>query len=130
MEEDAARIIELNHNRWESEDASRVMKTVFKGRLVFVWTVEHIRAHFIICFITLLLFRIMEEELDCKYTSSQIIEKLRSMTRNIIKGEAYRPNFTRNDLTDDLHQKASFRSDTEFGTRQELKQFMANIKKH
>lgn len=126
----AARIIELNHNRWESEDAFRVIKNDFKGRPVFVWTAEHIRAHFIICFITLLLFRIMELELDYKYTSTQIIEKLRSMTMNIIKGEGYKPNFTRDDLTDDLHQKAGFRLDTEIVTRQKLKQIMANIKKH
>ncbi|WP_289823822.1 hypothetical protein, partial [Paramuribaculum intestinale] len=96
---------------------------------VFVWTAEHIRAHFIVCFITLLLFRIMEKELNYKYTSSAIIEKLRSMTMNIVKGEGYKPNFTRDDLTDDLHAKAGFRLDTEIVTRQKIKQIIANIKK-
>lgn len=128
LSDDVPKIFELNHNRWESEDAFRIIKTDFKGRPVFVWTAEHIRAHFIVCFITLLLFRIMEKELDYKYTSSAIIEKLRSMTMNIVKGEGYKPNFTRDDLTDDLHAKAGFRLDTEIVTRQRIKQIIANIK--
>uniref|UniRef100_UPI0025A93856 hypothetical protein n=1 Tax=uncultured Muribaculum sp. TaxID=1918613 RepID=UPI0025A93856 len=61
--------------------------------------------------------------------SSAIIEKLRSMTMNIVKGEGYKPNFTRDDLTDDLHAKAGFRLDTEIVTRQKIKQIIANIKK-
>lgn len=129
LKDEVARIIELNHNRWESEDAFRVIKSDFKGRPVFVWTAEHIRAHFIICFITLALFRILEKELGYKYTSSVIIDKLRSMSMNIVRGEGYRPNFTRDDLTDDLHQKAGFRLDTEIVTRQKIKQIIANIKK-
>lgn len=47
LSDNVTKIIELNHNRWESEDAFRVIKTDFKGRPVFVWTAEHIRAHFI-----------------------------------------------------------------------------------
>lgn len=129
LNDNAERIMELNHNRWESEDAFRVIKTDFKGRSVFVWTAEHIRAHFIICFITLLLFRILEKELGYRYTSSSIIEKLRSMTMNIMKGDGYKPNFIRDDLTDDLHQKAGFRLDTEIVTKQKIRQIVANIKK-
>lgn len=85
LSDDVDKIIELNHNRWDSEDAFRVIKTDFKGRPVFVWTAEHIRAHFMVCFITLVLFRIMEKELDYRHTSSSIMEKLRSMTMNIVK---------------------------------------------
>lgn len=129
LEDEVPRIIELNHNRWESEDAFRVIKTDFKGRPVFVWTAEHIRAHFLICFITLVLFRILENELGYKYTSSVIIDKLRSMTMNIVKGEGYRPNFTRDDLTDELHRIAGFRLDTEIVTRQRIRQIISNIKK-
>ena len=42
LSDNVTKIIELNHNRWESEDAFRVIKTDFKGRPVFVWTAEHI----------------------------------------------------------------------------------------
>lgn len=128
LTDDADFIISMNHNRWESEDAFRVIKTDFKGRPVFVWTDQHIKAHFVICFIALLLFRILEHELEYKYTSSEIISTLRSMTMNIIHGEGYRPNFTRTDLTDALHEKAGFRTDTEIVTNQKIRQILASIK--
>lgn len=122
-------IIELNHNRWESEDCFRVMKTDFKARPVFVWTDEHIKAHFLICFISLMIFRVLESQLKYKYTAPEILSKLREMTLNIIPGDGYRPNYTRTDLTDALHQNAGFRTDTEIVTRQKIKQIISSIKK-
>lgn len=121
-------ILRLNHNRWESEDAFRVIKTDFKARPVFVWTDGHIRGHFIICFMALLLLRILESELKHEYTSSQIISTLRDMTMNIIPGEGYRPNYTRTDLTDAMHELAGFRTDTEIVTNQKIKQIIKMVK--
>lgn len=121
-------ILRLNHNRWESEDAFRVLKTDFKARPAFVWTDEHIKGHFIVCFIALLLFRILESELQYRYTSSQIISTLRSMTLNIIPGEGYRPDYTRTDLTDALHDIAGFRTDTQIITNQKIKQILKMVK--
>lgn len=122
-------IFELNHNRWESEDCFRVLKTDFKARPAFVWTDNHIKAHFLICFIALLIFRILENKLNYKYTAPQIISKLREMTLNIIPGEGYRPNYTRTNLTDSLHEWAGFRTDTEIVTNQKIKQIISTIKK-
>ncbi len=121
-------IIELNHNRWESEDCFRVLKTDFKARPVFVRSDNHIKAHFITCFISLLIFRILECRLKYKYTAPEIIAALRGMTLNIIPGEGYRPNFTRTDLTDSLHEIAGFRTDTEIVTNQKIKQIIRGIK--
>ena len=122
-------IIELNHNRWESEDCFRVLKTDFKARPVFVWNDNHIKAHFMICFISLLIFRILESKLEYKYTASKIISTLREMTLNIIHGEGYRPNYTRSDLTDALHEMAGFRTDTEIVTNLKIKQIISSIKR-
>ena len=122
-------IIGLNHNRWESEDCFRVLKTDFKARPAFVWTDSHIKAHFLVCFIALLVFRILENKLKYRYTASEIISKLREMTLNIIPGEGYRPNYIRTDLTDDLHEWAGFRTDTEIVTTQRIKKIISNIKK-
>lgn len=121
-------ILRLNHNRWESGDAFRVIKTDFKARPVFVWTDGHIRGHFITCFMALLLLRILESELKHEYTSSQIISTLRDMTMNIIPGEGYRPNYTRTDLTDALHELAGFRTDTEIVTNHKIKQIIKMVK--
>jgi hypothetical protein len=51
------------------------------------------------------------------------------MSLNIIPGEGYRPNYTRTDLTDSLHETAGFRTDTEIVTIQKIKQITSNIKK-
>lgn len=128
LNDNADRILRLNHNRWESEDAFRVLKTDFKARPAFVWTDSHIKGHFIICFMALLLFRILENELQYKYTSSQIISTLRGMTLNIIPGEGYRPNYTRTDLTDALHEIVGFRTDTQIVTNQKIKQILNMVK--
>lgn len=122
-------ITELNHNRWESEDCFRVLKTDFKARPVFVWNDNHIKAHFITCFIALMIFRILESQLKYKYTAPEILAKLREMTLNVIPGDGYRPNYTRNDLTDALHANAGFRTDTEIVTNQKIKQIVSSIKK-
>lgn len=122
-------VIKLNHNRWESEDSFRVLKTDFKARPAFVWTDSHIRAHFMVCFIALLIFRIMECELNYEYTVPAIISKLREMTLNILPGDGYRPNYTRTALTDALHRVAGFRTDTEIVTNQRIKKIMSDIKK-
>lgn len=129
LNDPVAEIIEMNSERWESEDSFRVVKTDFKGRPAFVWTDNHIKAHFITCFIALLIFRILESQLGYRYTSSQIISTLRQMTLNNINGEGYRPNYTRTDITDDLHEIAGFRTDTEIVTLQKAKQIIASVKK-
>lgn len=50
------------------------------------------------------------------------------MTLNIIPGEGYRPNYTRTDLTDALHEKAGFRTDTQIVTNQKIKQILKMVK--
>lgn len=125
----AFEIFEMNHNRWESEDAFRVLKTDFKARPAFVWTDQHIKGHFIVCFMALLIFRILEKQLDYRHTSTEILSKLREMTMNILPGEGYRPNYTRDDLSDLLHETAGFRTDTEIVTNQKIKQILNSIKK-
>lgn len=124
----ASEIIALNHNRWESEDAFRVIKTDFRGRPAFVWTDEHIKAHFLTCFIALLIYRILEKRLPKGTTSPQLLATLRSMTLNIIKGEGYKPNYTRTDLTDALHEQAGFRTDTEIITNSTIKSILRMVK--
>lgn len=129
LNDDADQILRMNHNRWESEDAFRVLKTDFRARPVFVWTDQHIKAHFMICFMALLIFRILESRLGYKYTSSQIIRTLRAMTFNILPGDGYRPNYTRTDITDALHEAAGFRTDTEIVTSLKIKNILRDIKK-
>lgn len=121
-------IIRLNHNRWESEDAFRVLKTDFQARPVYLQTEAHIRAHFLTCFLALTIFRILENRLNHNFTSHQILQTLKDMSLNIIKAEGYKPDYMRTDLTDALHEMAGFRTDTEIVTNKAFKQIMKIIK--
>jgi len=56
-----SQIIKINHRRWEIEDCFRIMKSEFKARPVFLQRDDRIKAHFTTCFISLLIFRILEK---------------------------------------------------------------------
>ena len=60
------------------EDAFKVSKTEFEARPIFVWTNEHIDAHFATCFTALVLMRLLEEKLDHQFPVGTIIESLRN----------------------------------------------------
>lgn len=105
-------IVRINKKRWEIEECFRIMKTDFKARPVYLQTEDHIRAHFITCFIALVVYRVLEKELHEAYTCEEIINTLKNMM--IARpGEkmGYTPVYTRTDLTDALHETAGFRTD-------------------
>ncbi len=61
---------------WEIEESFRIIKSEFKARPVYVNTKEHMDAHFLICFVALVLMRVLEHMLDKKYTVKQIRNSL------------------------------------------------------
>ena len=105
-------IVRINKKRWEIEECFRIMKTDFKARPVYLQTEDHIRVHFITCFIALVVYRVLEKELHEANTCEEIIDTLKNMM--IARpGEkmGYTPVYTRTDLTDALHETAGFRTD-------------------
>lgn len=107
-------IVRINKKRWEIEECFRIMKTDFKARPVYLQTEDHIRAHFITCFLALVIYRILEKKLQESYTCEEIIDTLKTM-QVARPGEklGYTPVYTRTDLTDALHETAGFRTDYE-----------------
>ena len=57
---------------WEIEESFKIMKSEFKARPVFVKTDEHVNAHFLTCYVALVIIRVIEHLLDEKYTIKQI----------------------------------------------------------
>lgn len=62
---------------WKIEQSFKITKSEFKARPVYVWTKEHIEAHFLTCFISLVIMRLLELKLNNKYYSGTIIESLK-----------------------------------------------------
>lgn len=111
LEDDASAIIKINKKRWEIEECFRIMKSEFKARPVHLSRDDRIQAHFMTCFIALIIYRLLEKRLGGKYTCHEILSKLREMNFYHIPGEGYIPTFTRTDFTDDLHEAFGFRTD-------------------
>lgn len=75
-------ILAVAQNRYKIEDCFRIMKTNFDARPVFLRKPERIRAHFLICYTALLIYRLMECKLDdnlTHVTTSNLIKTLRNM---------------------------------------------------
>ena len=129
LEDDVQDIIKINHKRWEIEESFRIMKTEFNARPVFHSNEEAIKAHFLICFLALTIYRYLEKKLDEKYTVGEIIDTLKDMNLKKENEYAYSPNYIRTDLTDDLHNKFCFRTDYEAIEEKNLKKIFKQIKK-
>jgi transposase len=111
VDDDIKDILTVSEGRWDIEESFRIMKTDFEARPVYLSREDRIRAHFLICYLSLLIYRLLEKKLENKYTSTQIITALRSMKLLAVEGIGYQPAYKRTDLTDDLHSKFGFRTD-------------------
>ena len=116
LDDDPADIARINHDRWEIEESFRIMKSEFEARPVYLQRDDRIRAHFLTCFISLMIYRILERQLGEKYTCEEIVSTLRSMDMRQLEDHGFIPNYKRTDLTDALHENAGFRTDYELTT--------------
>lgn len=128
IEDDASEIIKVNRRRWEIEECFRIMKSEFKARPVYLSRDDRIEAHFITCFIALILYRLLEKRLKEKYTCHEIINGLRGMDFLEVKGEGYVPCYTRTDFTDDLHEAFGFHTDYQIVTTKQMKKIFKSTK--
>ena len=74
------------------ENTFKVTKSNLESRPVYVWTPEHIEAHFLTCFVSLVLIRLLENKLENKYSTKQIIESLKNFTSSHIEHDIYIQN--------------------------------------
>jgi transposase len=128
LEDDTSEIIKINKRRWEIEECFRIMKTEFKARPVYLQRDDRITAHFTTCFISLIIYRLLERKLGEKYTCSEIISSLKNMNFYEIKGEGYIPTYTRSDFTDDLHDTFGFRTDYQIINTKQIKKIIKATK--
>lgn len=129
LEDDISEIIKVNKRRWEIEESFRILKTDFKARPVYLKRDDRIKAHFTTCFLSLLIYRILEHKLKEKYSSSDIINTLRNMNFLKKEGCGYIPTFKRTNLTDSLHQQFDFRTDTEIVPENVMRKIFKKTKK-
>lgn len=129
LEDDPSEIIKINRRRWEIEENFRILKTEFEARPVYVHRDDRIKAHFLTCYISLLVYRLLEKKLGDEYTCSQILSTLRGMQMTYIdKASGYIPSYMRTELTDKLHAVFGFRTDTEFISKANMRSIISKTK--
>ena len=116
LDDDPSDIVRINRGRWEIEECFRIMKTEFEARPVYLQRDDRIEAHFLTCFIALMIYRILEKQLQADYTCDNIVDTLRDMSMRKVGDYGYIPCYTRTQLTDKLHESAGFRTDYELIT--------------
>ena len=129
LEGDIREIININKRRWEIEENFRIMKSEFEARPVFVRREDRIRAHFLTCHISLLVYRLLEKKLGEEFTCSQILETLRGLNMTLLsKDSGYIPSYKRTKLTDALHNAFGFRTDYEFISKSSMRSIIKETK--
>ena len=108
LDDDISSIVKANKRRWEIEECFRIMKSDFEARPVYLKRQERILAHFITCFVSLIVYRYLEQKLRNKYTIDQILLTLQEMDFMKYEGKGYQPVYTRTELTDALHEAFGF----------------------
>ena len=110
------------------------MKTEFKARPVYLSREDRIKAHFLTCYASLVLYRILEKRLteqfpEVSFSCHEIIQTLRDMNMLVSPGDGYIPVYERTGLTDALHEISGFRTDLEIVSNKNMKKIFTMMKK-
>lgn len=127
-DDDIKTIIAVSERRWQIEECFRIIKTDFKARPVYVQKEDSIEAHFLTCFISLIIYRLLADKLGNRYTVNEIIKTLRNMEVVDINYNGYIPAYKRTILTDELHEKYGFRTDYEIIGKKKMRNIIKNTK--
>ena len=121
LDDDVKDILKVSEGRWEIEECFRIMKTDFEARPIYLQEDMRIKAHFLICFLALVIYRYLEKGLGNTYTCETILDKLKTMNFADVQEQGFMPLYTRDKLTDALHQVCGFETDFQLITKSQMK---------
>jgi transposase len=118
-------ILEAYHGLWQIEESFKITKSQLEGRPVYVWSDEHIQAHFLTCFLSLVVLRLLQ--LKSKMTISDILQGLKS-AQAIPFGDSYY-KITKLPTTTALERALNLPLDQDYTTLSDLIQLRKKAKK-
>ena len=121
LDDEVSDILKVSEGRWQIEECFRIMKTDFSARPVYLQEEHRIKAHFLICFLALLSYRLLEKKLGYQYTCEEILGTLKAMNFAELQEQGFVPLYQRKKITDELHEICGFRTDYEFITKSQMK---------
>lgn len=129
LNDDPLDILAVNRGRWEIESMFRIMKSELKARPVYLRRDDRIQAHFLTCFIALLVYRILAKKIQTQLpenppSGEMIVKALSQMDFLEKEGDGFIPTYTRTDITDALHETFGFRTDLELLPNKEMRKIV------
>ena len=82
-------ILDIYRGLWKIEESFKITKSELDARPVYVWTKEHITAHFMTCFVSLLILRILEMKTNRKFSTEQMINAMKNSTCTLADQNIY-----------------------------------------
>ena len=129
LDDDASDILKVSEGRWQIEDCFRTMKTDFDARPVYVSREDSIKAHFLICFLALLHFRLLKRDLKTPCTTEQLLKVLKDIKFADVEDQGFMPVYERQKITDELHENCGFRTDYQLITKRKMKHIQKKSKR-
>ena len=121
-------VLDIYRGLWKIEEFFRITKSDLETRPVYLQNLEHIQAHFLICFVTLVLARLLEYRLGRKYGVSAILESLRKCECSLIKQNVYLLDYY-NEILNSIGELLDIDFSKRYRTLGEIKKALGNVKK-
>jgi len=122
-------IIDIYRGLWRIEETFKVTKSELEGRPVYVWTREHIEAHFLICYVALVIVRLIQVDFDYQYSAGKILSELTALQCSHLKDNVWHFDY-RTPVTDALCANAGITLNLEIMTLKEIRAELAKARRH
>ena len=122
------KIIDIYRGLWRIEESFKITKSELEARPVYVWTDEHIEAHFLTCFVALTLSRILEMKLEHRYSAGRILESLSKSSCSLIQQNYYMFDYF-DEVLKDIGDLMNIDFSKRVRTLGDIKQTLADTKK-
>ena len=128
MEKTDDEIIDIYRGLWRIEETFKVTKSELEDRPVYMSTKEHIEAHFLTCYLALVLCRVLQYKLDKKYSVEKILESLGKSNCYNIEENIYRFNYY-DEVLADIGSIINIKYSLKNRTLQDIKKILGMTKK-
>ncbi len=122
------KIIEMYRGLWRIEESFKITKSDLETRPVYLSSQDHIEAHFLICFVSLVLARLLEKRLDRKYSVTAILESLNKSSCSLLEQNMYLFDYY-DEILYALGKELKIDFGKKYRTVQEIKKIIGESKK-
>jgi transposase len=122
------RILDAYNELWRIEETFKITKSYLDARPVHVWTKEHIEAHFMICFIGLLIVRLLEKKTNAEIPIQSMLESLKGSNYSLVEKNIHMLTYYDENLKI-ISEKMNIPFNNKYMTTGEIKRILGESKK-